>query len=331
MFARGPVAGPVTVKGVRIGVPICEDIWTDESPAYENVVECLAETGAEILIVPNGSPYARDKDDVRLNVAVARVTECGLPLIYVNQLGGQDELVFDGASFALNADRSLAAQLPAFEESLTTLQLDAGGERLALQGPGRAADRRRQGRLRRLRAGPARLCAQERLSRRAARRFRRHRFRAVRGHRGRCARRRSGARRDAAVPLHRADVARRRREACRQRSAIRYEVLPIADAVNGFEVLARQRVRGPPRDIAEENIQARARGTILMAISNKFNADGRHHRQQVGDVGRLCDALWRHERRLQSDQGYLQDRSVPPLELRNELEARTARWGRPAS
>src|SRR4051794_32360665 len=62
VFARGPVAGPITLKGVRIGVPICEDIWTDESATYENIVECLAETGAEILIVPNGSPYSRDKD-----------------------------------------------------------------------------------------------------------------------------------------------------------------------------------------------------------------------------------------------------------------------------
>src|ERR687888_1073019 len=77
LFARGPAAGPVTVKGVRIGVPICEDIWLEESEEYENVVECLAETGAEILVVPNGSPYARDKQDVRLSVAVARVTESG--------------------------------------------------------------------------------------------------------------------------------------------------------------------------------------------------------------------------------------------------------------
>src|SRR6201999_4312231 len=122
LFARGPAAGPVTVKGVRVGVPICEDIWLEESTEYENVVECLAETGAEILVVPNGSPYARDKNDVRLSVAVARVTESGLPLIYLNEVGGQDELVFDGASFALNADPSVAAQLPAFEENITTLR-----------------------------------------------------------------------------------------------------------------------------------------------------------------------------------------------------------------
>src|SRR5580704_4017644 len=121
LFARGPAAGPVTVRGVRVGVPICEDIWLEESEDYENVVECLAETGAEILVVPNGSPYARDKNDLRLSIAVDRVTESGLPLIYLNQVGGQDELVFDGASFALNGDLSVAAQLPGFSESITTL------------------------------------------------------------------------------------------------------------------------------------------------------------------------------------------------------------------
>src|ERR1700755_3081940 len=129
VFARVPAAGPVTVRGVRVGVPICEDIWLEESAEYENIVECLAETGAEILIVPNGSPYARDKNDLRLSIAVARVTESGLPLVYLNQIGGQDELVFDGASFALNADLSLAAQLPAFTEDITTLRwskTDAG-------------------------------------------------------------------------------------------------------------------------------------------------------------------------------------------------------------
>src|SRR6266699_4194228 len=122
LFARGPAAGPVTVRGIRVGVPICEDIWLEESEEYENVVECLAETGAEILLVPNGSPYARDKNDLRLSIAVARVTESSLPRVYLNQVGGQDEVVFDGASFALNGDLSVAAQLPPFEESITTLR-----------------------------------------------------------------------------------------------------------------------------------------------------------------------------------------------------------------
>src|SRR5208282_2746146 len=119
VFASGPVPGPVNFRGVRLGLPICEDTWTDWGD-YENVVECLAETGTELLIVPNGSPYWRDKSEVRLNVAVARVTEATLPVIYINQVGGQDELVFDGASFALNADRSIAFQLPAFHEAVVT-------------------------------------------------------------------------------------------------------------------------------------------------------------------------------------------------------------------
>ena len=90
-------------------------------------------------MVPNGSPYARDKNDLRLSIAVARVTESGLPLVYLNQIGGQDELVFDGASFALNADLSVAAQLPAFEENITTLRWTQGRRRLALLRAGGAA------------------------------------------------------------------------------------------------------------------------------------------------------------------------------------------------
>ena len=97
---------------MRLGVPICEDIWK------EDVTECLAECGAEMLLVPNGSPFDWRKPDLRLQIALARIVESELPLAYVNQLGGQDELVFDGASFVLNADRSLAVQLPAWEEAL---------------------------------------------------------------------------------------------------------------------------------------------------------------------------------------------------------------------
>src|ERR1700753_722872 len=80
LFARGAAGGPVTIRGIRVGVPICEDIWVEESVEYENVVECQAETGAEILIVPNGSPYARDKNDVRFSVVEGRVTGRGLAL-----------------------------------------------------------------------------------------------------------------------------------------------------------------------------------------------------------------------------------------------------------
>src|SRR5262245_28094482 len=117
VFDVGPMPGPISFRGVRIGVPICEDIWQEE------VCECLQETGAELLISPNGSPFDWSKPDVRMQVAVARVTESGLPLIYVNQVGGQDELVFDGASFVLNRDRSLAVQLVAWEERVSLIEL----------------------------------------------------------------------------------------------------------------------------------------------------------------------------------------------------------------
>jgi NAD+ synthase len=105
-------AGPINFRGMRLGVMICEDVWTAEA------AETLAETGAELLVIANASPFERDKADQRMAVAVARIVETGLPLIYVNAIGGQDELVFDGGSFVLNADASLALQLPCFEEGL---------------------------------------------------------------------------------------------------------------------------------------------------------------------------------------------------------------------
>ena len=123
VFDAGEMPGPVSFRDVRIGVPICEDIW------QSSVVECLEENGAEMLLVPNGSPFETTKDDIRLNIAVERVVESGLPLAYVNQVGGQDELVFDGASFVLGRDRALRAQLPSWVESvaLTRWERTAGG------------------------------------------------------------------------------------------------------------------------------------------------------------------------------------------------------------
>jgi NAD+ synthase len=116
VFKAGPLPGPMAFRGVRLGVLVCEDMWTPE------VAECLQETGAEILIVINGSPFELDKADERLGLAVSRVVECGLPLAYINQVGGQDELVFDGASYVLNSDRELAMQLPAWREAAAVTQ-----------------------------------------------------------------------------------------------------------------------------------------------------------------------------------------------------------------
>jgi len=268
LFARGPAAGPVTVRGIRVGVPICEDIWLEESEDYENVVECLAETGAEILVVPNGSPYARDKNDLRLSIAVARVTESGLPLIYLNQIGGQDELVFDGASFALNADFSVAAQLPAFEENITTLRWarsEAGWRCAGPIAPVVEGDKgdyaacvlglrdyvRKNGFpgvLLGVSGGiDSALCAAIAVDALGADR--------VRG---------------VMLPFRfTAQVSLEDAAKLAKALGIRYEVLPIAAAVNGFEEILSGTFAGLPRDITEENLQARTRGTLLMAISNK--------------------------------------------------------------
>src|SRR6218665_640557 len=116
VFSEGSISGPYNFRGVRIGIPICEEIWNDMG-----VCETLAESGAEILLVPNGSPYYRGKLDVRHQVALRQVIESGLPLVFANQLGGQDELVFDGASFGFNADKTLAFQMSQFEETIAVV------------------------------------------------------------------------------------------------------------------------------------------------------------------------------------------------------------------
>lgn len=118
VFVSAPLQGPYRVGPLRIGSPICEDAWHPE------VSETLAETGAQILLVPNGSPYHRGKLSVRSNLMVARVVETGLPLVYLNMIGGQDDQVFDGASFVLNPGGALAAQLPQFEPCITHIDFD---------------------------------------------------------------------------------------------------------------------------------------------------------------------------------------------------------------
>jgi NAD+ synthase len=263
VFAPGPMPGPIGFRGARIGAPICEDIWG------EDVVETLSETGAELIIVPNGSPYWRDKDEVRLNIAVARITESGLPVIYVNQVGGQDELVFDGASFGLHADRSVAFQLPAFREIIATTHWVRAGNSWRCEGPivrleeVEEADysacvlglrdyvdkNRFPGVVLGLSGGiDSALCAAIAVDALGPQRVRcvmlPYRFTAQESL-------------DDAASVAKA-------------LGVTYDVVPIAPAVEGLEAALKPLFAGKPRDITEENLQARARGTMLMAISNKF-------------------------------------------------------------
>ncbi len=113
LFESGPMSGPFSLGPIRIGTPICEDSW------HEDVCETMAESGAELLLIPNGSPYYSGKFDRRMNHMVSRVVETGLPLIYLNMVGGQDDQVFDGGSFVLNPGGKMVVRMPLFDEACT--------------------------------------------------------------------------------------------------------------------------------------------------------------------------------------------------------------------
>jgi NAD+ synthase len=266
VFDAGPAPGPVVVKGVRIGVPICEDIWTDET------CETLAETGAEILLSPNGSPFERNKDDVRLNLSVARVTETGLPLVYLNQIGGQDELVFDGASFVLNADRSLALQMPMFEEALSMTQWHKGTH-------GWVMDKGEIVRLPEREEETWKACVLGLKDYVLKNRF----PGIVLGMSGgidsavvaAMAVDALGADKVHCVMLPYAYTSKDSlvdAEDCAKRLGVRYDVVAIKDPVEGFIDALQPMFAGRKEDITEENMQSRSRGVILMAISNKMGS-----------------------------------------------------------
>ncbi len=266
VFSPGPMPGPVNVRGVRIGVPICEDIWGPD------VVETLLETGAEILISPNGSPFDWPKPDRRMNVALARVIESGLPLIYLNQVGGQDELVFDGASFVLNADHSLAAQLPAWRESIivTSWQRSPTGWRCSSSDIAPIAEGD---------ASAYHACV---LGLRDY--VQKNGFPAV-------VLGLSGGIDSALVAaiavdalgpdnVHAimlpskftSDESLIDAAACAKALAIRYDKISIEPAVAGLTWGLKDVFAGSNADTTEENMQSRVRGTLLMAVSNKFGS-----------------------------------------------------------
>jgi NAD+ synthase len=264
VFAPGPMPGPVNFRGVRLGVPICEDIWGPEP------VECISETGGEILLVPNGSPYRRSVIDERLNVAVARVKDAGMPLVYVNQVGGQDELVFEGASFVLNADLTFGAQLPSFREAVVTVVFEraadgwhCSGGPTAPQESGDEADYAAcvlgvrdyvekngfPGVVIGLSGGvDSALCAAISVD-------------ALGAERVRCV-----------MLPYRFTSQQSLDDAAQIATAlgVHYDIVPIASAIEGLEKALAPLLAGLKRDVTEENLQARARGTMLMAVSNKF-------------------------------------------------------------
>jgi NAD+ synthase len=264
VFHAGPLPGPVNFRGIRIGIPVCEDIWSAEA------VECISETGGEILLVTNASPYRRGVMMERLNVAVPRVVESGLPLIYVNQVGGQDELVFEGASFGLNADHSLAFQIGGFKEEIALTEWKReNGKWKCVKGPRETLYETDEADYNACMLGlrdyvnkngfpgvvlgmsggiDSALCAALAAD-------------ALGPERVHCI----------MLPYkYTAKDSFTDAEACAKALRVRYDTIPIAPAVEGIETALASAFKGQKRDITEENIQSRARGTILMSISNKF-------------------------------------------------------------
>ncbi len=267
VFDEGEMPGPVNFRGVRIGVPICEEIWNDLG-----VCETLAESGAELLIVPNGSPYYRGKVDVRHQVALRQVIESGLPLIFLNQLGGQDELVFDGASFGFNADKTLAFQMPEFETAVTITQWQKTGETwVCIDGPVAPIPEREEADYRACLLGfrdyvnkngfksvvlglsggiDSAVCAAIAVDALGAERVR-----------------------TVMLPYrYTSEDSFKDAADCAKALGCRYDIVPIAEPVEGFLSALADTFEGTEEGITEENLQSRTRGTILMAISNKFGA-----------------------------------------------------------
>ncbi len=264
VFKPGALPGPAGFRGVRMGLPVCEDIWLPQ------VSECLSETGAEMLIVPNGSPYWSDKPDQRLLIAVARVVETGLPLIFANQVGGQDELVFDGGSFGLNPDRTLAFQMPQFEAGIALTRWERGADgwrctegpraplpasasanwQACVLGLGDYVEKNRfKGVVLGLSGGiDSAVCAAMAVD-------------ALGPERVHCIM--LPYRYTSAESLSDA-------EDCARRLGVRYDALPIAPAVEGFGDVLTPLFADLPKDVTEENIQSRVRGVALMAVSNKL-------------------------------------------------------------
>ena len=264
VFEAGASAGLFEWKGVKLGAPICEDIWSAA------ICADLKAQGAEILLVPNGSPFRRAADHERMGVAKARVAETGLPMLYVNEVGGQDELVFDGGSFALSARGEVVMRLPMFEEAfaLTVWEKGPGGWACVeapmadwVSGPEEvyramvlglrdyvnksgfpgvllglsggvdsaisavvAADALGPDRVRCFML-PSRYTSQDSLD-------------------------------DA--------------EDCAKRLRIRLDEISIVPAIDAFAQMLTPHFEGKAPDLTEENIQARARGVSLMALSNKL-------------------------------------------------------------
>ncbi len=264
LFTSGPLPAPIEFRGVSIGVPICEDIW------FPTVARHLKDRGAELLLVPNGSPYEMDKDDLRLSLVRDRVKEVGLPLAYLNRVGAQDELVFDGSSFVVNADGAVAVQLPDWDAATVVTGWTRGeGGWSCVPGDRHVLDPR-----------PADIYNAMVVGLRDY--VDRNRFPGVvLGLSGGIDSALSaavavdalGSERVWGLMMPSRFTSQDSLDDAAENAAllgIRLDTVPIVPAMAAFDDMLAPLFAGRGRDLTEENIQSRIRGLTLMALSNKF-------------------------------------------------------------
>lgn len=264
IYDAAPVGGPYAVGNVRVGSPICEDSW------HEDVPETLAETGAEFLLVPNGSPYYRGKIEVRHQLMVKRVIETGLPLIYLNLVGGQDDQVFDGGTFALNPGGALALQMPLLREEIAHVDLTRGDDGWRIE----------EGALAKI---PDTLETDYHTMVWALRDYmRKTGFQKVLlGLSGgvdsaivaTIATDALGSQNVRCVMLpseYTSQASLDDAKACAENLGCRYDFVPISEGRAAITNTLAPLFEGTEPDVTEENIQSRLRGLLLMALSNKF-------------------------------------------------------------
>ena len=265
-FTSGELPDPLTIKGISVGVPVCEDIW------HEPVCEGLAKKGAEILLCPNGSPYWRNKQRVRLDLVRQRVKETGLPILYSNQVGGQDELVFDGASFGINTDGTLAFQGKSFVDDMVISDWEKNesgwhcvkGHVTELvpvnEAPWHAAmlglrDYVHKNGFKSVVLGLSGGIDSAVVAALAVDAL--------------------GAENVHCVMLpyrYTSEASLRDAKLCADTLGVRYDIVSIGEPVDAVNENLGQLFAGLAPDITEENLQSRMRGTILMAISNKLGS-----------------------------------------------------------
>ena len=264
VFTPGPLPEPVSFRGVKLGVPICEDIWTPPITAH------LSRAGAELLLVPNGSPFETGKFPTRLELARSRARETHLPLAYVNQVGGQDELVFDGRSFVVNRDGELAVSVEGWSEGVTITTWTRSDEGWSCS-PGGIAP-----------------LGEELEDVYAALVLGLRDYTAKNGFPGVVLGLSGGV--DSALSAAVAvdalgpggvtgvrlpspftsELGMEEAKAVADRLGIRLLTVPVEQALEAAERTLAPSFEGRARDVTEENLQARLRGVLLMALSNKF-------------------------------------------------------------